>query len=444
MREQQPLDVDWLWQQLQQHTPFKRIVVALSGGVDSTVLLHLCKRLHQQQQLPLLAIHVNHQLQSESAAWARHCADLAQQWQLPVVVETVEVERSGHGVESDARSARYHCFESLLQQHDILLQGHHSDDQAETVIMRLMRGSGVRGLAAIPAVRELGCGRVVRPLLEISRQQIMDYANHHKLTWIEDPSNNNRTIERNLIRHEILPLMERQRSGVKQALVRSAEQFYESAELLDQLAASDLEAVQIAPRQLDCAALLQLQRGRCRNLLRYWITSNGLLAPSSVVIDRIIDEGLNSRAEAHPLIVWFGAEVRRYRNHLYLMSRLPAALPHGSVTWDCQHELSLAKGLGSLRCVRGVGGGVRATLLEGSGVSVRWREGGERIQPQGRTEHHTLKNLFQEAGVAPWLRERYPLIYIDDVVAYIPNLYAVEQFAAKKGEAGLFFEWVIH
>ena len=440
----QPLDSDWLWQQLQRYSPFNRIVVALSGGVDSTVLLHLLQQQHARQNFPLSVIHINHQLQSESDGWAAQCTKLCSEWKIPVLVEKVVVEKSGHGLESDARAARYRLFEQQLQPGDILLQAHHADDQAETVIMRLMRGSGVRGLAAIPAQRALGQGRVVRPLLACSRQQIIDYAQNHNLSWIEDPSNRDLTIERNLIRHEIMPRLEVQRSGVKRALVRSAEQFLESAELLDQLAEMDLDSILLEPRQLDCEQLIKLERGRCRNLLRYWITLNGFLAPSSTVIDRIIDEGLYSRADAHPLISWFGAEVRRYRNRLYLMQRVPTHVSHTSVKWQCQDKLQLGEGLGTLKIVESVGRGIRSTLLEDREVTVCWREGGERIRPVGRSGHHSLKNLFQEAGLPPWIRENHPLIYIGDELAAIPNLYPATEFAARKDEEGVVFEWVNH
>jgi len=436
-----PLDGDWLWSQLQRFSPFNRIVVALSGGIDSSTLLHLCAQLRLQHDFPLSAIHINHQLQPESDGWAERCDELCKMWQIPAVVEKVMVEKSGHGLESDARAARYQLFEQSLQPGDILLQGHHADDQAETVIMRLMRGSGVRGLAAIPAQRPLGQGRVVRPLLGCSRQQIIDYAVQHNLSWIEDPSNRDLTIERNLIRHEIMPRLEAQRSGVKRALVRSAEQFLESAELLDQLAEIDLEAVRLASRELDCDKLIKLEHGRCRNLLRYWITSNGFLAPSSTVIDRIIDEGLHSRADAHPLIDWFGAEVRRYRNRLFLMERIPTDVNHTPIKWQCQGELRFGKGLGRLKSVESIGKGVRATLLEGREVTVRRREGGERIRPVGRSGHHSLKNLFQEAGLPPWVRETHPLIYIGDELAAIPNLCSADEFAARDDEKGILFEW---
>ena len=402
------------------------------------------QRLHVRHNFPLSAIHINHQLQPQSDGWAAQCTKLCSEWQIPILVEKVVVEKSGHGLESDARAARYRLFEQQLQQGDILLQGHHADDQAETVIMRLMRGSGVRGLAAIPVQRPLGQGRVIRPLLACSRQQIIDYARNHNLSWIEDPSNRDLTIERNLIRHEIMPSLETQRNGVKRALVRSAEQLLESAELLDQLAELDLQTVRLASRQLDCEQLSKLERGRCRNLLRYWITNNGFLAPSSMVIDRIIDEGLFSRADAHPLIGWFGAEVRRYRNRLYLMQRVPTPVSHTPVKWQPQGELQLGEGLGTLKAFESAGKGIRTTLLEGREVTVRWREGGERIRPMGRSGHHSLKNLFQETGLPPWIRENHPLIYIGDELAAIPNLYLATEFAARKDEEGVVFEWVNH
>lgn len=438
----QPLDSDWLWQQLQKYSPFNRVVVALSGGVDSSVLLHLLQQLHERHGFPLSAIHINHQLQPQSDGWAAQCAELCRGWQIPCMLEKVVVEKSGHGLESDARAARYRLFEQQLQQGDILLQGHHADDQAETVIMRLLRGSGVRGLAAIPAQRPLGQGRLVRPLLGCSRKQIIDYARQHNLNWIEDPSNKDLTIERNLIRHEIMPRLEAQRSGVKRALVRSAEQFLESAELLDQLAEMDLQKIRLAPRQLDCAWLLKLERGRCRNLLRYWITGNGFLAPSSTVIDRIIDEGLHSRADAHPLIHWFGAEVRRYRDRLYLMARIPANASPTPLKWPCQGELQLGEGLGRLKSIESIGKGIRATLLEGREVAVRRREGGERIRPVGRSGHHSLKNLFQEEAIPPWQREIYPLIYLDAKLISLPNLFCGAEVAAGEHERGIVIEWL--
>ncbi len=442
MTARQPLDSDWLWQQLQRYSPFRRAIVALSGGVDSTVLLHLCAQLSQQHQFPLAAIHINHQLQPPSDSWARQCAELCERWQIPICVEKVVVKKSGHGIESDARTARYQVFERQLQQGDILLQGHHADDQAETVIMRLVRGSGVHGMAAIPDQRSVGQGRVIRPLLAISRAQIVDYALQHKLSWVDDPGNLDLTIERNLIRHEVIPKMESQRSGVRQALVRSTEQFAESAGLLDQLAEMDLLAVQQQPRQLDCERLIALEHGRLRNLLRYWVTTSGFLAPSSAVIDRIIDEGLHSRGEAHPLITWFGAEVRRYRTTLYLMAPIAAEAVCTPVVWKISDPLSLGGGMGTLRAVATKGEGIRADLLGCGELTVRWRCGGERIQPAGRNGHHRLKNLFQESSIPPWQRDSYPLIYLDGELVSLPNLYTHAAVAAAADEPGISVEWI--
>ncbi len=416
--------------------------LAFSGGLDSTVLLHALSQLREQLLAPLSAIHVDHGLSPDSADWSQQCRRQCEMVGIELHEMSVEVERRGRGIEAAAREARYSAFGRVVGEDEMLLTAHHQDDQAETLLLQLLRGGGVRGLAAMPEHRPLAGGWLGRPLLSFSRKVLQDYAEAQGLVWIEDPSNFDTSLERNYLRHELLPQLEQRHPALRTVLARSAEQFAESSELLDELAARDLERVAInGDSTLSADALRELSGARQRNLLRYWLRSLALPLPASRNLQRIIDEVLTATEDAEPLVHWPGAEVRRYRDRLYAMLPLsPLVQEQAMHTWGGELEMSLPGGGGRLQMRRVEGKGIREELL-GTGLCIGWRRGGEKIAPPGRGGHHTLKKLYQEAAIPPWERERRPLLYIDGQLAQVAGLWTDSRFACGENEQGMQFEW---
>ena len=428
---------------LQAMASASRYRVAFSGGLDSTVLLHLMAGLRKELGTDVSALHIDHGLSAHSAEWSAQCREFCKRLGVPFELRRVEVQQQAdHGLEAAARHARYAVFEEVLAEGEVLLTAHHRDDQAETLLLQLLRGGGVHGLAAMPASRPFGRGMIARPLLGSPREALRQYAESEGLVWIEDPSNFDTGLERNYLRHTLLPQLAERREGIREVLVRSAGHFAESATLLDELAAQDLVQAQRPLATLSVDILKSLSPQRCRNLLRYAIRQRGLPLPDHRHLHRILDEVLPASADAMPLVAWPGAEVRRYRDCLYLLPPLPT-LPQPSLVleWRGEAETRLPDGLGVLKMRRQQGEGISPERLRSGACSIRWRQGGEVLQPAGRGEHHALKKLYQEAGLPPWERSRRPLLYLDGQLAQVAGLWSAAEFAVSPEEEGIVFDW---
>jgi tRNA(Ile)-lysidine synthase len=423
--------------------PAKRYWIAFSGGLDSTVLLHAISAPEHRLQVPLTAIHIDHGLSPHAAEWSSHCASICEALEIPIELQRVNAQpEKGESPEAAARRARYAAIEGLINADEMLLTAHHQDDQAETLLLQLLRGAGPHGLAAMPVVRPLGSGWLGRPLLHFNRSELLAYARAEGLNWIDDPSNFDTGFERNFLRHELLPLLRERRGEIGAVLARSAEHFAEAAILLDTLAASDLAAIGDGENgSLPVVPLREMDRPRLRNLLRFWLKGRAIALPDSGRLGRIVDEVLCAAEDGQPLVEWPGVEVRRYRNRLYVISPLPVEPESQQVPWSSGDEVVLPDGLGLLEMKKQVGAGIRTTLWEQAEVTVRFRQGGENCIPRGRGQHHALKKLFQEAGVPPWWRSRWPLIYIDDDLAAVPGLFLCDPFAALADETGIDVCW---
>ncbi len=426
---------------LQRLPEARRYWIAFSGGLDSSVLLHALSQLTQDLP-PISAIHIDHGLSADSVNWSAQCRQQCQVLGIELHEIKVEVNSRGRGIEAAAREARYAAFAGVMGEGEMLLTAHHQDDQAETLLLQLLRGGAVRGLAAMPEFRPFAAGWLGRPLLALGREALQAYAEAQGLVWIDDPSNFDTTLERNFLRHDLLPLLEQRRGGTKQLLARSAGHFAESAELLDELAAEDLISVAAGEGGIAISALKALSVPRQRNLLRYWLRRLGLPVADSRNLQRILDEVLPAAEDGAPLVSWAGAEVRRYRDGLYAMSRLlPVIDAEPPLPWNGEAVMALPDGLGELRTRRVVGSGLREELLSSASVTIGWRCGGERLALAGRDGHHTLKKLYQEAAVPPWERERRPLIFIDSELAQVAGLWSDSRFACGANGQGILFEW---
>lgn len=396
-----------------------QLCVAFSGGLDSTVLLHLLVQLRDSDQLAgsLRALHINHGLQAVASAWAQHCRELCARWQVPLDIVEVQVAAgTGESPEAAARTARYEAFRQHLWPGELLVQAHHQDDQAETLLLRLLRGSGVRGLAAIPPERELGEGALSRPLLQLSRAELRHYAETHALSWVEDPSNADSRFDRNYLRHSVMPALQARWPQAPASLARSAMLEQEAATLLDELALADWQSARTDfPNRLRLPALQQLSAARARNLLGYWLQHQPAVLQVGkvqlhVLLQRCIDELVAPRDQQPRLLVWGTGEyarcLHRYRDALYLLKPLPA--PPAAAAWSLQQPLALPEPLGVLVWQGG-------PLPEKDSVIVRFRQGGETLALQSG-QHKTLKNFLQERGIPPWLRDHIPLLYHNETL----------------------------
>ncbi|WP_297528984.1 tRNA lysidine(34) synthetase TilS [Thiohalobacter sp.] len=399
--------------------------VAFSGGVDSSVLLDLLAEGREQLPAPLAAVHVHHGLQAEADAWAEHCAERAARLGLPLVRLAVDARAApGASPEAAAREARYRVLADWLPAGGALLSAHHRDDQAETLLLQLLRGAGPDGLAGMPAVASLGRGVLLRPLLDVPRTQLEARARVRSLVWSEDPSNADRRFDRNYIRHELLPMLETRWPAARAVIARAAGLQAEASRLLAQVAEQDLAVVAgRVPGTLDCERLLALDADRQRNLLRHWLRRAGLRLPSQRVLEHLRRTVPAARPDAMPVVRWAGGEVRRHRGLLYAMAPLPApALAGRHGLWHGE-TLKLPELGGTLQWMPGEG--VDASLI-GAGLRLELRRGGERLRAVGRREHQSLKHLLQAAGIPPWERERLPLLYAGDRLVAVPSLWVAE------------------
>ncbi len=425
--------------QLKQFPPAQHYRVAYSGGCDSHVLLHALVSIRDQLSVTQIsALHVNHGLADEADLWAVHCEKAAAE--LGVAFQAVSVDALGEADESPeaaARQARYHVFEQLMAEGDGLLLAHHEDDQAETLLLQLFRGAGVRGLAAMPRHTAFSRGWLGRPLLGVSRQQVRGYANDAGLNWIEDPGNQSQAFDRNFLRHKIIPDLLPRWPALSRTLARAAQHQSAASRLLDELAAVDMEVLACSrPGCLSIRALSALSRERQDNVLRYWIRMHGVLPPSSVQLQRIHAEVLSAREDAQPQVGWADSVVRRYRDNLYLLPAESGPTSYEALHWDLKDALPLADGR-RLKLERRQGTGLKASLQVRTDVSVQFRQGGEVCRPAGRKQVHRLKTLWQEWGVPPWERNRIPLIYVGEEIAQVVGYCICEPWQANVDEAGL-------
>lgn len=412
----------------------ERIVVAFSGGLDSTVLLHALRALPAVHATPLLAVHIDHGLSDESANWCRHCESFADSLGVDFVSVKVDVDKdSGRGTEAAARAARYDALRLLLRAGDWLLSAHHKDDQAETLLLNLIRGSGPSGLAGIGEIRPFAAGWLVRPLLSVSRGDLQSYAGDHKLDWIDDPSNEDRQYDRNYLRHEVMPRLEARWPDVAGRLRRSALLAGEAAQLLDQLADADYRGLGERPDRLALDSLRKLPPERQRNLIRYVVRELGLPSPPATQLQSVIMDLIPARDDGQPIVQWTGAEIRRYRDQVYVLPVAPAddALVSQQLV---DNRIELGAGLGELRLEPNASRGL-ADAIVSRGIEVRYRCGGEEIKPLGQTHTRKLKKLLQEEGIVPWMRERLPLLYSGGDLVAVADLWIAAGAASEPGTA---------
>jgi len=396
-------------------TPVRRWLIAFSGGVDSTLLLHLLRQ--TQPATPIVAIHVDHGWHPDSSDWSAHCARVARELGVDYVGHAVRVAPdSAFGAEAAAREARYSVLAGMLEAGDTLLTAHHADDQLETVLLRLLRGTGVRGLTAIRRAMPCGPGWLARPLLDFTRAEIRDEALRRGLSWLEDPSNRDLRFDRNYLRGECLPPLLARWPHAGLLAGRLARQMAEAEAVLEDMAEKDLEAAP-EPDRIPVASLTSLSRPRLDNALRHAVRRLGLPVPSAAQLAEL-RRGLAARADAETLVCWPGAEARCYRGHLYLLAA-GAAAASGSGRVRVDQALHLSHG--ELSLVGTTGYGIPDRWAR-DGLEVSFRVGGERFRPYRSPQRKSLKHWFQEAGIVPWMRSAVPLLYRGEQLVAVGDL----------------------
>lgn len=424
---------------LRAHVPRgARMVIGLSGGIDSVVLLHVLVRALRLSPQRISAIHVNHQLSPHAAQWAAFCRRRCRELGIRLRVARVDVRR-GNSTEAAAREARRAVF--AVSGADVILLAHNRDDQAETLLLQLLRGAGPRGLAAMPQYRpaEPPLPALLRPLLDVPRSAIEAYARRHRLQWVEDDSNADRSYLRNFLRHDVLPLIERRLPCAGVTLARAARHQAEASELLDVLARIDLgDGLERGVLQL--AVLRALPAQRARNALRYFLRSNGLPMPDAVRLGELLRQALTARGDSALRLRIAGADLRRFRDALHVVRPLPADRVYAK-SWNGRGSLRLEPLAGVLRLERTREGGIDAALLRGARIEIRVRRGGESLRLSERGRRRTMRNLLQEADLPPWVRERLPFIYLNGVLAAVADIGIDTRFRARPGRPGLLPVW---
>jgi len=419
---------------------YKRIVVAFSGGLDSHVLLHLLvisskAKKAKKAKAEITALHINHNVSSNSKKWAKHCQQICKKLDVKYIDKDVKV-KSNHGKHSPEeilRNLRYEAFAELLPKGGCLLTAHHANDQAETLLLQLFRGAGPKGLAGIPVKTKFAKGWLIRPLLNCTRAELLQYAKQHRLKWIEDESNADLKFDRNFVRHQLLPKIGKRWPGVIKALNRSANNCAEADQLLGVLAADDLkEAIDpvttsfprassgnlSSTKTINIKKLKKLPLIRQKNLIRFWLSELGLGLPSEAKLQEIMSSVIDSRYDATPVVSWKGGEIRRFRNELYAMLPL-AAHDNKQVLLFTGKILHLPSGLGDLKIK------ITKPNIDPKKIKICFRQGGEKISLKGRKGTHDLKKLMQEWNIPPWQRDRIPLIYYDEKIIAVVDYYSV-------------------
>lgn len=466
------------------------ILIGLSGGVDSVVLLHLLQELAVRFSWRLSALHVHHGISPNADAWAKFCADLCARHQIPLSIEHVDIAPlRGHGIEAAARKLRHAAF--AAQACDFVALAHHADDQAETLLLQLLRGAGVRGAAAMPFTKRLvrhitpphageaspalntskrplfvgntvvgrvltrhvglkpdlrsnglsglknACtGSIVRPLLHCSRREILDYAAAHGLCWIDDESNADDSYPRNFLRYRVLPVLEQRFPSYRDTLARSAQHFAEASELLDELARLDA-AQTIEDKTLTVAALQALNQPRAKNLLRYFLHVRGAPMPQAVQLDDMLRQLCGARQDAGVCIAYGDWQVRRYQGKVYAL-HAPGEFDRSLVLpWHGEAGLDWPALNTRLRFDQSQGLGVSLEKLKRASVTLRLRSGGETLRPEPKAAKRTLKNLLQEHHVPPWQRDRLPLLYCGDELVCVPGVAIAAEYRPDGHEAAI-------
>ena len=423
------------------HKKIKSMTVALSGGVDSVVLLHLLHSLQKKHCFTLNTTHVHHGLSKNADKWVKFCEKLCRDLSVPLDVHYVKLpQKKSLGIEGEARRLRY---EKLLQsKSDLIVLAHHEDDQAETFLLQLIRGAGVKGLSSMAHFDD--ARNLWRPLLNTSRIDIENYAKQHKLKWIEDESNRNVDFDRNFIRSKILPILKNRFNHIIKVISRSSSHLAEAQNLLDDLAKLDLKK---HLKSVNCKYKIhvksfnKLSLTRAKNVLRYWLETNDQLMPSKDLLDELLRQVLHAKKDAELRIeLSKNCEIRRYKDEIYLVKKNQQIQKNYEIVWQGESEILLPNG-SKLKFKKVKGKGISFERIKDKQLIISNRKGGESFKPDSKRPTKKIKQMLQESDLPPWERELLPLIFLDKNLACVPNFGVDVKYQSKSQEDGLEVMW---
>lgn len=422
-------------------SPAAGLCAAFSGGRDSSVLLHALAHLPKARELGLRALHVDHGLHVESADWAAHCARFCGSLDVPLISLRVTVDSAcGEGVEAAARRARYAAFAESLRDGEWLALAHHRDDQVETVLLKLLRGAGPDGLGGMRARRPFGGGALWRPLLETPREELDRYATSHGIEFLEDPANRDPHFARNLVRHELVPLLKRHWPHAGTAILHSARLCRAAADHLAREADAALALLQREHRSLDADGWCGLPEALRAPVLDRWLRDQDLPVPADTQRRELERQVSTAAEDAVPCVAWPGAEVRIWDGRLHASPPLPALPAAWRSPWNGE-PLALPEGCGMLLARAADGAAPVGHALFEPPLEVRLRRGGERIKPDGGPHTRELRDLFQQARIPPWVRERCPMIFAGGELVAVADWWTSERGRAVFDARGARPRW---
>lgn len=401
----------------------QKILLAFSGGIDSTVLLHLLVALKHPYNLQLRAIYVHHGLSPHANNWAKHVQQICREFQIPCHIEHIMVDGT-RNVEAQARHARYEAIAAHLRKDEVVMTAQHLDDQCETFLLALKRGSGPTGLAAMPTVISFYSSQFIRPFLSIPRKKIEAYAHAHNLQWVEDESNDDCRYDRNFLRLSVIPILMQRWPHFNEMVARSAALCAEETELLNELIAEEMTSCLAPNKTLRLSPLHAMSFLKRNAILRAWLKLHRVTMPSRQQLDLLWDTVACAKVDANPQFKLGQHTVRRFQNALHVIT------PHASLSqcvlpWDLTAPLVLPNMIGFLKCLPK--GSLRKPQSDET-VTIRFRGHGN-VTIVGRSRSRSLKKLWQECGIPPWQRDQIPLLYYNELL-----ITAVGVFITHEGQ----------
>tara|TARA_B110000438_G_scaffold134083_1_gene129774 strand:+ start:1027 stop:2370 length:1344 start_codon:yes stop_codon:yes gene_type:complete len=417
----------------------KKFCIAFSGGVDSTVLLHAMKNIIDEKS-QIRAIHINHNLVGNSKVWAKTCKSICKKLKIDIEIISLELTHNGYGLEAAARDERYKKLKEKLYENEYLLTAHHEEDQMETVFLRMARGTGLDGLQGINEKYSFGKGTIFRPMLEVSKALILDYAKEHQLKWVEDSSNQDTHFDRNYLRKKVIPQFRERWPSIALSVSRLSQLSAQNKTILNQIAKEDIGSMEHM-NVLPLAKLLDKSFERTNNILRYIILANEMTIPSMKTLQNGLKEILDPETDKS-VIAWKGYCIRQYKNNLYFLSNLDLEPNQVDVRipWEISKTLNLGKNIGTIEATFIYGDGLSIKKCENK-LTISYRQGGELIKPIGHRINKSLKNLFQENHIPPWMRDKIPLIYYQNELVSVADLWFNENYVASQNEEGFVVNW---
>lgn len=387
-----------------------QIYVAFSGGLDSSVLLHVLAQSEFKSRIT--AVHIHHGLSENADDWLWHCERASMQLSVPLIIERVHVHDLGQGIEAAARDQRLRIFSNLLEKGGAVVTAHHQSDQVETFFYRALRGAGLTGLSAMASSRGLGSGQLIRPMLAVPSDALEYYAKKQGLTWVEDESNSQTRFDRNYLRACVVPALKQRWSAAERLIASTVENIQESKTLLDAYVDKDLVDLDRHSEELgeslDLAKFMGLASLRQDAILRRWCEHLGAHAPEKKQRLELV-KFLRAKDDAQPCLSWGSVQLRRFRGRLYLLPSLDSKRIE-DCSWNGVGPIELTSQL-HLRLIKNDLPDRKSLKAD---FKLRFDKAGLRCQPRGRAHSQTIKKLFQEYEVPPWLRPVVPLIFLDD------------------------------